>query len=71
MNYVTLTPAYGRDYKNKSEVKTAWESDKDFLIQSFGHPYDGKPMNKAQATAGTVYNIRYCRMTKVLPVKTS
>lgn len=34
-NYVTLTPAYGRDYKSRPAVITDWEAGKDFTIQHF------------------------------------
>lgn len=34
-NYVTLTPAYGRDYKSRPAVIADWESGKDFTIQHF------------------------------------
>jgi hypothetical protein len=31
---MTLTPAYGRDYKSKKEVLEAWESGVDFYANS-------------------------------------
>lgn len=34
--HMTLTPAYGRDYKSQREVKNAFESGKDFEIASVG-----------------------------------
>ena len=46
---LTLIPAYGRDYKSGKAVKADWEDNKDFIIQSFGHPYDGKYINKKDA----------------------
>lgn len=67
--FVTLTPAYGRDYKNKKEVLKDWNGNKDFIINCITHPYDGKPMNKEQAEKGEQYNIRYRNNTQICPVK--
>ena len=44
---MTLTPAYGRDYKCKKAVQTDWDNGKDFIIADFMHPYSGKHCNKA------------------------
>jgi len=70
MSYITLTPAYGRDYKSKAAVLADWNADKDFVIASIGHPYDGKPMNRADAasTPNDSYNVRYDRLRKITPV---
>lgn len=35
---MTLTPAYGRDYKSAKEVKAAFDAGADFAIAS---PFDG------------------------------
>lgn len=71
MNFVTLVPAYGRDYKSKKAVMADWDAGKDFVINQFGHPYDGKYINSQDAatTPGVTYNIRYAKLAKVLPVK--
>ena len=65
MSHITLTPAYGRDYRNKQEVKADFEADKDFLLQDFFSPYDGKPINKSQILPGKKVNIRYSNLRKV------
>ena len=62
---ITLTPAYGRDYKSKSAVLADFHANKDFLIADFGHPYEGKPANKEQLKGYTV-TIRYSGLRKVL-----
>lgn len=31
MKTITLTPAYGRDYKSKAAVLDDWEDNKDFI----------------------------------------
>jgi hypothetical protein len=40
-----LVPAYGRDYTTASEVKTAWDANKDFQIASVGLD-SGRYINK-------------------------
>ena len=32
MKYVTLTPAYGRDYKKKADVQADFDAGKDFVM---------------------------------------
>lgn len=46
---ITIVPAYGRDYKNKSDVIAAWDSNKDFRIQDCGSEYNGAMLNKQDA----------------------
>jgi hypothetical protein len=67
---MTLTPAYGRDYKSKKAVLEDFNSDKDFIINDFTSRWDGKPVNKAQLLEEGVHqvNIRYQRLTKVCVV---
>lgn len=43
---MTLTPAYGRDYKSAKAAKADFEAGKDFVIADFFHPYSGKPCNR-------------------------
>ena len=33
IEYITVAPAYGRDYKSKSQALEAWKSGKDFEQQ--------------------------------------
>jgi len=65
---MTLTPAYGRDYTSAEAVKADWDANKDFLIADVSSPYNGKPLNKQDAPAGT-YNIRYNKKTQVCVIK--
>ena len=70
MKSLTLTPAYGRDYKNKQDALTDWNSNKDFIIADFFNPYDGKPANKSDLTGNYSHvNIRYQGLTKIVVVK--
>ena len=43
-----LSPAYGRDYKNRNAVIRSFIANKDFIIENFDHPYSGKPVNRSQ-----------------------
>jgi hypothetical protein len=68
---MTLTPAYGRDYKSAKAVKADWAADKDFIIADFGDPFEGKPANRQsfrdQGYRGSVF-VRYQRLTKIVEV---
>jgi hypothetical protein len=68
MMYMTLVPAYGRDYKSGKEVKAAWEEGKDFRIASFG-PDDGKYVNKNDAPRGATLKIRFKRLQNICVIK--
>jgi len=37
-NYVSIVPAYGRDYKNKQSAEQDFRAGKDFQIQHFNYP---------------------------------
>lgn len=59
MAHITVTPAYGRDYKSKAAILADWNADMDFTLQP-----DGCYINRPQVESGEV-NVRYSRMTKV------
>lgn len=65
--YVTVVPAYGRDYKNKKDLAADFHAGKDFIVQDFFSGEDGRAVNKEDAErAGIVLSIRYDRLTKVV-----
>lgn len=68
---MTLTPAYGRDYKSRKEILADLESGKDFIIADISSQWDGKPANKQSLIeAGqTMVNVRYNQLRKVTVVK--
>ena len=69
MTYLTLTPAYGRDYSSRAEVQQAWKAGSDFIIQNFGHRYEGKPIGKSSADAeGLTVHIRYRQLRRVMVI---
>ena len=51
---ITLTPAYNRDYKNKKQVETDFNNNKDFIINDMFSVYNGKACNKSD-----LYNLGY------------
>ena len=61
---MTLTPAYGRDYKTAKAAKNAWVNGHDFIIADMSSPWDGKPTNIHDEHAGYI-NIRYNQLRKV------
>ena len=63
---MTLVPAYGRDYKSAKAVREDLAAGKDFIICEIGHPYDGKPANRADLKGTGSVKIRYARLTKVI-----
>lgn len=68
---MTLTPAYGKDYKNKREVLEAFDADKDFVINDIMSPDNGRYCNKRDLVTQGIktVNIRYKKLTQVAVVK--
>ena len=54
---MTLTPAYGRDYKSRNAVLTDFHAGKDFILQ----PQE-KYINKGQIPNGTAIQFRYNKL---------
>lgn len=68
-NFVTVTPAYGRDYKSAAAALKDWIADKDFLVQDITNFWDKKPINKSQAdAAGYKINIRFNKLKNITAV---
>lgn len=79
--YLTVVPAYGRDYKSKKEVLADWNANKDFQICSIDSR-DGKYVNKdhfpvnkkathVDLASVVAVNVRYAALRKVcvIPVQ--
>lgn len=64
---MTLTPAYGRDYKSKKAVEADFRAGKDFV----GNAYDGSSgyMSISDFTKGESVTIRYKRNRSVCIIK--
>ena len=67
---MTLTPAYGRDYKSKKDVLIAFNADKDFVVNDMFSSFDGKMCNRADLLRDSVSSvtIRYNGMKSVAVV---
>lgn len=62
---MTVTPYLGRDYSTMKDARRSWNLDHDWVITDMSNPYDGKPINKAQAdAAGLEIQLRFCNLTK-------
>lgn len=64
--YVSVVPAYGRDYTNQKQVLADWNAGKDFLIQDF--ELSGY-INKDDKPASMILNVRYNKLQKVMVIK--
>ena len=67
MAFLTVVPAYGRDYKNKASAEKDWTDGKDFMIANVGHRYNGSycSINNANSLKGEGFKgvgIRYKRL---------
>ena len=74
--YLTLEPAYGRDYTSKANAQADWQAGKDFLIANNFHPYNGKPLsvNDSESIASEGYLgvlIRFNKLRHIvtIPIK--
>lgn len=66
---LTLTPAYGRDYKSGKAAKADFAANKDFIIQQIGHPYDGKYANREQLEKEFPVMLRFNSLRSICIVK--
>jgi len=61
-SWITVMPAYGRDYKNKKDALADWDANKDFIETS-----SRRAISKNYADAnGYKVIIRYGKLTKTL-----
>tara|TARA_R100000458_G_scaffold53368_1_gene55552 strand:- start:1192 stop:1410 length:219 start_codon:yes stop_codon:yes gene_type:complete len=67
MNYLTLLPAYGRDYKSKKLIIEDLNSNKDF-IESSSNSYINKQQFKELNISS--FNVRYDQNRKITNIKT-
>jgi hypothetical protein len=68
--YMTLSPAYGRDYKSAASAVEAWRLGRDFIIEDIVRPGCGLPVSiesasELKAEGVTNLRIRYNRLTRV------
>lgn len=68
--WLTLVPAYGRDYKSAKAVQEDWDAGKDFLIQDVSSGHNGRYCNKNDnVEKGTTLKIRYKALTQIKLIK--
>ena len=65
-NYTVISPAYGRDYKNKAQAESDFRKGKDFRLESLGH--NGTYCSIKDFAPRVQVNIRYSEMRKVAVV---
>lgn len=63
--YLTLVPAYGRDYKTADAVLQDWLAGKDFKIADVSNPWDGKPTSIRDHGPDVQLKIRYSRLSNI------
>lgn len=68
---ITLTPAYGRDYKNKASAIKDLHEEKDFILMDISSPYYGKPINITDLMhmGYKAVNIRYSNLSKIAVIE--
>lgn len=64
---MTLTPAYGRDYKSKKAALEAYRRGDDFILNDPTSPWDGKPCSIRDFPDKQV-SIRYNNLWSVIVV---
>lgn len=69
VKYIGMSPAYGRDYKNKNEVLEAVKANKDFVITDMG-PNDGQVANRESFSdeVPVCLKIRYKKLTQIIVI---
>lgn len=63
---VTLTPAYGRDYKSQKEILADFTAGKDFVYNDATSRYDGKMCSIRDFNKGVTVMLRYNKLRKVV-----
>lgn len=67
-NYLTISPAYGRDYKNRAEAAKAFEVGKDFVMESLTGG-GGTYCSVRDFATGVIVCVRYAKKQKVVVTK--
>ena len=62
---ITLTPAYGRDYRSAVAVMLDWKAENDFVLQPAGSYCSILNTALLKASGVTHIHFRYQKMTKV------
>jgi hypothetical protein len=65
MEYISVIPAYGRDYRTDRAAAADWEAGKDFKITSIPHG-QGRMISIRNLIPGLAVSIRYNRGEDVI-----
>lgn len=65
---ISLSPAYGRDYKSKSAVLADLNNRKDFIFHDITSQWDGKPCTPSDLGVTSMI-VRYDRKLKQMVAK--
>lgn len=68
MSYLTVVPAYGRDYKSAKAVREDYAAGKDFQICDGWSPYDGAYVNNGDHPAGVTLTVRFAKLAKTVNI---
>ena len=66
MMYLTLLPAYGRDYKSKKSIINDLNALKDFIVSHSGQYINKQQFNELGITS---FNVRYSQQRKLVNIK--
>jgi len=71
MAWLTVVPAYGRDYKSAKAAKVDWESGKDFQIADISSPDNGRYVSKNDLEGSNIdtVKVRFGKLAKVTTIK--
>jgi hypothetical protein len=65
MAWLTVTPAYGRDYTNQAQVRADWEAGKDFQDTATGQYMSKRDVD---ADPSLHVHVRYAKLRKLVQV---
>ena len=69
MKHLTISGAYGRDYRSKDAAIKDWNDNKDFCVGSGGGPYVGKSQSEQLKNDGySMVRIRYNKLRSFVDV---
>lgn len=68
-NYQVVSPAYGKDFSNAADAKSAFLSGKDFKMESLDH--GGSYCSVKDFAKGVTVEVRYAKKSKFVMVKVS
>jgi len=69
MPYLTVIPAYGRDYRSAAAVKADWADGKDFRVCDLSSRYDGSCINKDDKPDDVILTVRFERLRRTCEIR--